>query len=178
MYRSKIIRTIVEGYFAVGNLAELGRTRPYPFMRYIYFKLAREFTDESLTSIGRTIKKDHATVLHGLQKFDDLCGQKFFNEFEDHYKVLRNQMQKAMKDGEINEVERTIQTAEEIKELYRLKFFRLVEKNHKVIKNMHKINEFELLPKIAELPADDVDEFKVIVASFYNRKRRELTQSA
>ena len=42
------------------------------FLRWIYFKIARETTNCSLSVIGKFINKDHATVLHGLKNVDDI----------------------------------------------------------------------------------------------------------
>ena len=38
--------------------------------RWIYFKLASEFTNNSLHKIGAAINKNHATVIHGLKQFE------------------------------------------------------------------------------------------------------------
>lgn len=38
--------------------------------RWIYFKLASEFTNNSLHKIGAVINKNHATVIHGLKQFE------------------------------------------------------------------------------------------------------------
>ena len=40
------------------------------FARMIYFKIARTNTFESLHRIGAEVNRDHATVMHGLKKFD------------------------------------------------------------------------------------------------------------
>lgn len=38
--------------------------------RWIYFKMASEFTNNSLHKIGAAINKNHATVIHGLKQFE------------------------------------------------------------------------------------------------------------
>lgn len=45
------------------------RKREFSEARFIYFDLCRDFASDgkSLSVIGRTVKKDHATVLHGLK---------------------------------------------------------------------------------------------------------------
>jgi hypothetical protein len=44
------------------------RTRDVIYARTLYYKLAKEHTKQSLASIGKPLRKDHATVLHGLNK--------------------------------------------------------------------------------------------------------------
>lgn len=45
------------------------RRREFCEARFIYFDLCRKYASDgkSLYSIGRTVKKDHATVLHGVK---------------------------------------------------------------------------------------------------------------
>lgn len=44
--------------------------REYFLTRAIYYKLAKEYTFHSLSKIGNEVGKDHATVLHGINKFN------------------------------------------------------------------------------------------------------------
>lgn len=45
------------------------------FRRWIFYKIARQLTTESLARIGAVHKKDHATVAHGIRNFDrDIAG--------------------------------------------------------------------------------------------------------
>tara|TARA_S200002703_G_scaffold21913_1_gene18605 strand:+ start:2681 stop:3085 length:405 start_codon:yes stop_codon:yes gene_type:complete len=46
------------------------RKREVVYARAIYFKLCKEHTRNSLTRIGKSVGKDHATVLHGIKVFD------------------------------------------------------------------------------------------------------------
>ena len=46
------------------------RKREYVYARAIYFKLAKEFAHETLSSIGESVGRDHASVIHGLYVFD------------------------------------------------------------------------------------------------------------
>jgi len=55
------------------------RQRPLVYMRAIYFKLCRDFTNYTTTEIGASVKRDHATVLHGLKLF------KLLKEWNDEY---------------------------------------------------------------------------------------------
>jgi len=47
------------------------RSREMSQARFIYFKLARKYCRyASLARIGKAVKRDHATVINGLKKFD------------------------------------------------------------------------------------------------------------
>jgi hypothetical protein len=49
------------------KLSEQRRTRGHVYARSVYFKLSRELCPlESLSSIGISVNKDHASVLHGI----------------------------------------------------------------------------------------------------------------
>ena len=42
------------------------RKRETVYQRAIYFKLAKDYTSESLSKIGNSVGRDHATVLHAI----------------------------------------------------------------------------------------------------------------
>lgn len=42
------------------------RKRETVYQRAIYFKLAKDYTNESLARIGNSVGRDHATVLHAI----------------------------------------------------------------------------------------------------------------
>ena len=48
------------------------RAREVVFARAVYYKLCREFTKQPLSAIGREVGKDHATVLYGINLFDNV----------------------------------------------------------------------------------------------------------
>ena len=67
----KYILNLVEKELDLPNLKSNLRTRERVQARFIYFKLARTFCRySSLAAIGREVDRDHATVLHGLAKYD------------------------------------------------------------------------------------------------------------
>tara|TARA_R110001592_G_scaffold230717_2_gene487710 strand:- start:654 stop:1109 length:456 start_codon:yes stop_codon:yes gene_type:complete len=63
------IKQIVESYFDL-SISRNTRKRPYVEARAIYFKLCREFTNFSLEQIGKSVNRDHASVLHGIKSID------------------------------------------------------------------------------------------------------------
>jgi len=54
--------------------------------RKIYFKLCRELTKKSLTEIGRSMERDHASVLHNIRSCKDLFQTD--PEFKRNYIIL------------------------------------------------------------------------------------------
>jgi hypothetical protein len=64
------------------------QVREYFLTRAIYYKLAKEYTFHSLSKIGAEVGKDHATVLHGIKKFD-LEMKKYYPELYDLYENFR-----------------------------------------------------------------------------------------
>ena len=66
------------------DLRKRTQIREYFLTRAIYYKLAREYTFHSLSKIGAEVGKDHATVLHGIKKFD-LEMKKYYPELYDLY---------------------------------------------------------------------------------------------
>jgi len=48
------------------------RLRRYVYARAIYFKLCKEFTHSTLVEIGKSVGRDHASVIHGLKVFNIL----------------------------------------------------------------------------------------------------------
>jgi len=66
------------------NIRKRTQVREYFLTRAIYYKLAREYTFHSLSKIGAEVGKDHATVLHGIKKFD-LEMKKYYPELYELY---------------------------------------------------------------------------------------------
>tara|TARA_B100000212_G_scaffold250863_1_gene192016 strand:- start:522 stop:935 length:414 start_codon:yes stop_codon:yes gene_type:complete len=89
------ILKMVEDELNLFNLKTKKRTRELSQARFIYFKLARKFCSySSLAAIGRAVKRDHATVLNGLKKFDteakydsymNTVYNKIYSELDEHY---------------------------------------------------------------------------------------------
>jgi hypothetical protein len=64
------IKRIVDDYYNL-DISRVTRRSLYVEARFMYFKLCMEFGDKkTLASIGASIKKDHATVLHGIKTLD------------------------------------------------------------------------------------------------------------
>lgn len=75
------IKKIVESVTGIEDISKRKRTRPYPYARNIYYKIAQDKTNMSLEKIGAVVDRDHACVIHGLKVFHDLY------DYEDFIKV-------------------------------------------------------------------------------------------
>jgi hypothetical protein len=88
----KIVRQIVEDYYKL-DISKVTRRRPYIEARAIYYKLLRDNTHYSLSVIGKTMGKDHATVLYFTRKAKDWL--LFDKEFEQDFLALSKRFNKA-----------------------------------------------------------------------------------
>ena len=79
------IKTKVENHFGF-FINVRSRKRHLVDARKIYFGLSREFTKKSLTEIGRSMERDHSSVLHNIQSCRDLF--RTDPEFKKHYITL------------------------------------------------------------------------------------------
>lgn len=77
----KEIRNIVEQECNL-HLTAKTRKQEYVYARAVYYKLCREITNNSYDDIGKTLNKDHATVLHGVRIFDTFLMQKALFKYE------------------------------------------------------------------------------------------------
>ena len=64
------IKDYIEANIKV-SLKKKTRARDMCYARAVYYKLAKRYTVQSLSSIGKLVGRDHATVLHGLKLFDE-----------------------------------------------------------------------------------------------------------
>jgi len=64
------IKDYIEANIKV-SLKKKTRARDICYARAVYYKLAKRYTVQSLSSIGKLVGRDHATVLHGLKLFDE-----------------------------------------------------------------------------------------------------------
>lgn len=68
----KFILDLVEKELDLPELGSNLRTRERAQARSIYYKLAKTFCRySSLSAIGREVKRDHSTVVYGLNRYDE-----------------------------------------------------------------------------------------------------------
>ena len=70
----KVIQELVKEDTKI-DISTIRRKREIVEARALYYKLCREYTYKSLTEIGKSVNRDHATVLWGLKHFDSWANQ-------------------------------------------------------------------------------------------------------
>lgn len=61
-----IIKKEIQQYINVNDISDKSRTRDFVMARWLYIKLAKEFTPYSTIAIGAAIRRDHSTVVHAI----------------------------------------------------------------------------------------------------------------
>lgn len=85
------IRALVELKSGV-DLSNPSRKREYVYCRAIYFKLCRTLTKSTLGAIGRSVGRDHASVLHGVKTYDNIICQGYEPEFNRIYHSCKRKL--------------------------------------------------------------------------------------
>ena len=112
------IKEIVENYFEI-SISRNTRKRQYVEARAIYFKLCRDFTQLSLEQIGKSVKRDHASVLHGVRSINTWV--EVDKRINNNMRILKNKIVNYQKEKdetvELNEsiVLKYIQLKEQVK---------------------------------------------------------------
>lgn len=70
----KVIKDLVEKTTNI-DINTKRRQREIVEARALYYKLCREHTFQSLSEIGKSVERDHATVLWGIQNFESWSKQ-------------------------------------------------------------------------------------------------------
>ena len=90
------IRNIVNNAFN-NKIQERTRSRDVVYPRAIYYKLAQDYSGESLVKIGKAVEKDHATVIHGLKLFENVINPLWEKDYHRKYLKLQEHMDTKMK---------------------------------------------------------------------------------
>lgn len=85
----EMIKEIVSNYFEL-DLVRNTRKRQYVEARAMFYKLCREFTKLSLEEIGKQVKRDHASVLHGIRSLNNWI--EYDNRIKNNLRILRNKI--------------------------------------------------------------------------------------
>ena len=65
-----IINTVT--YISKCNIKSKARDSNSVFCRWIYFKIAKKYTKNSLSNISKEVNRGHATVIYGLQNIESV----------------------------------------------------------------------------------------------------------
>lgn len=66
------------------------RERNRSYLRSLYYTLAREYTNQSISEIARRVNRDHSTAIHGLKLFEQAYAyepqiRELYEEFLEHH---------------------------------------------------------------------------------------------
>tara|TARA_R100000742_G_C4279000_1_gene102633 strand:- start:3002 stop:3412 length:411 start_codon:yes stop_codon:yes gene_type:complete len=111
------------------NLSKNTRNRSYVYGRAIYFKLCKEFSHATLFEIGKSVGREHASVIHGLNVFDMIA--MYNDSIINVYTKLRDRL---VKDNE----ESLKKYNEEI--YYKIKYEKLLAEHEELIEKITKVS--------------------------------------
>lgn len=176
MVSIEYIIKLVGNKFDCEDITIATRKRPYPYYRAVAYVLCREFSHgkNSFHFIGTHFGLDHATVIHGINKFNLYKDQKWFKTFFDVYMDCYTQLKKEIRLlPEHNE----LKTAREVEINHRLKYIKLTEKSHRVINKLKtkldNLNQRPIFKEIASLDDETLDLFEERAKAFLAMNNRK-----
>ena len=111
------------------NLSKNSRNRSYVYGRAIYFKLCKEFSHATLFEIGKSVGREHASVIHGLNVFDMIA--MYNDSIINVYTKLRDHL---VKENE----ESLKKYNEEI--YYKIKYEKLLAEHEELLEKITKVS--------------------------------------
>ena len=88
-----LLKNVVEEYYEL-DLTLNTRQRTHVEARAIYFRLLRDKTKMSLEAIGKTVNRDHASVLYANRKLKDWI--QYNSKIKKEYEIIRNKFEHAL----------------------------------------------------------------------------------
>lgn len=92
------IRALVERHSGINDISERTREMDVCYARYVYFKISRDYVQDNrryngkitLREIAGLLNLNHATVLNGVKRIENLLEKKAVSGFEKRIKTLYN----------------------------------------------------------------------------------------
>jgi len=105
METHKLIKKRINNFFGI-DIDEPTRIEKYVEARMIYYWLCYYFTNMNLSRIAKTVKKNHATVLHGIKNFPIFMetDKEFKEKFLAIYETLKEDVQKKTEQMSLQEL--------------------------------------------------------------------------
>jgi len=142
------IKDYIEANIKV-SLKKKIRTRDMAYARAVYYKLAKRYTVQSLTSIGKLVGRDHATVLHGLKLFDEAV------MYSEPLKVVYDSFSVNVENKNLEDADSNM-----------LDIKKLAEQNKRLRRKVFKQNlEIDILKKQKIKPTNKTEEFIDLINS-------------
>lgn len=167
------IKKTVEKMSGIEDISIPIRKENYVELRCVYYKLCKDFSLElknpTLFEIGDCIKRNHATVIHGLKKFDDLITTNSLKQKD----VYFNSIMKINNQIELIDVPEEIQK-ERIKDYFRIKHIALSNKYREVVNKLRDKVSFyrnnDIVERISNLNDKDLSELEIKLDAFFKVK--------
>lgn len=134
------------------DITKRSRKREYVYARAVYYKIARDMYNKTLSEIGRSVGVDHATVLHSIKNVFPVI-ERFEPDITDSYEKIREKI-----SLEADLVKSASFSLEEAKEEISDLRYKLKKAESEVKKSVNLYGFEELLLKV---PEDKVDALKV-----------------
>ena len=105
METHNLIKKRINDFFDI-DINKPTRIEKYVEARMIYYWLCYYFTNMNLSRIAKTVKKNHATVLHGIKNFPIFMetDKEFKEKFLAIYETLKEDVQKKTEQMSIQEL--------------------------------------------------------------------------
>lgn len=175
MITLKLIKETVERISGVNDISVKKKTNYLVHCRFCYFKLCQVFRKElknpSLYVIGAKVKRDHATVLHGLKTFDNLMETKGLIT-EDVYSACLKLLGGYLDNSD--ELKEAIKN-KDLNNYYKIRHIKLQEKYRSVINNLsYKLSMYRgnpIVDNIITLEKQDLKELEIKLDAFFKVKK-------
>lgn len=181
MITKRIILNLVESKADILDLSIKKRTREYIYARSVYYVLCTKYKllmkeeRTSLESIGKLVNRDHATVIHGINLFNDQHKKSWFKK---HLNIYRECV-RILNKNITNNRYRDFKKAKDLRLLdqyYRIRHIETVEKQHRVINNyrekLKRLSDSNLIYQISKLSDEDFKEFEFKFTTFLKVKEK------
>jgi hypothetical protein len=178
MITLKTIKELIEKELNIEDISIETRENNLPNIRYIYCLLAKNNTKESLKSIGLEIKRDHATVLHGLNKIENILKR------DEYLSSLYSKIKTSLKNYSLEKPSNFLAFKDiyELHNYYRINHITHTELYHKTIsalltrnenlKKNYQIFDKEIQQQIGELPLNEFKELQERIVLFLKVKKQ------
>ena len=149
---TKMLEVIREAVEAVTSCDVVIRTRQVEYVqaRSIFYKFARE-NKQTLQAIGKFLRRDHATVMHSLKKFEQDV------QYDSAFRTKYNAVKDILGNLDIKECENATET---LLEAYEMRNTYLIKQNTELRAKLSRLTSDDTINELLEgLPEDKIQYF-------------------
>lgn len=174
MITLKLIKDYYETESGIKDLSIKLRTRDIADVRFCFFVSCKKYTGFSLEKIGSAVNRNHASVINGTKKFNNLYGTLSFTA-NDVYKKVNKKLEFIEKKSNNDFDLLNCEDIELLKQYYRIKHIEHTNLTHRIINRLNKENK-EILSKLDYLPDSLIKAINQLDLQDYDEfiKRTEL----